>query len=79
MLRGIWGDDERFVETYWSQFPERRWCFTGVGAGYDDEDAIWIVGRDDDVMNASGRHISTAIIGTSDETGEGDCCVRHLA
>ena len=78
MLRGIWGDDEAFVETYWSQFAERCWCFTGVGAGYDDEDAIWIVGRDDDVMSASGRHISTAevaVIGT----GRDDCCVRHLA
>jgi acetyl-CoA synthetase len=57
MLRGIWGDDKRFVETYWSQFAERYWCFTGVGAGYDDEDAIWIAGRDNDAMNAPNHAI----------------------
>jgi acetyl-CoA synthetase len=60
MLRGIWGDDERFVETYWSRFGQRAWCFTGVDAGYDDEDAIWVLSRGDDVMNVSVHDISTA-------------------
>jgi acetyl-CoA synthetase len=47
MLRGIWGDDERFVKTYWSQFAGRGWYFAGVDARYDMDDAIWVVGRDD--------------------------------
>ena len=50
MARGIWGDDELFVETYWRRFAERCWCFTGVEARYDDDDAIWLLGRDDAVM-----------------------------
>lgn len=58
MPRGIWGDDQLFVETYWRQFAERCWCFTGVEARYDDDDAIWVLGRDEDVMNVSSHHIS---------------------
>jgi acetyl-CoA synthetase len=50
MARGIWGDDELFADTYWRRFAERSWCFTGVEARYDDDDAIWLLGRDDDVM-----------------------------
>ena len=58
MLRGIWGDDERFVKTYWSQFGGRGWYFTGVKARYDMEDAIWVLSRADDVNNASGNERS---------------------
>ena len=47
MARGIWGDDELFVDTYWRRFAERWWCFTGVEARYDDDDAIWLLGRGD--------------------------------
>lgn len=50
MLRGIWGDEERFIKTYWSQFDGRAWYFTGVEAQYDDEDAIWLLDRGDDVI-----------------------------
>jgi len=50
MARGIWGDDDLFVDTYWRRFAERWWCFAGVQARYDDGDAIWLLGRDDDVM-----------------------------
>ena len=57
MLRGIWGDDERYVETYWSRW--RNHYFAGDGAKYDDDGAIWLLGRVDDVMNVSGHRIST--------------------
>ena len=60
MLRGIWGDPERFKETYWSRFAEQGWYFAGDGARYDMDGAIWVLGRIDDVMNVSGHRISTA-------------------
>ena len=60
MLRGIWGDLERFKETYWSRFAEQGWYFAGDGARYDAEGNIWVMGRIDDVMNVSGHRISTA-------------------
>jgi acetyl-CoA synthetase len=60
MLRGIWGDPERYWETYWSRFGERGWYFAGDGARYDADGAIWVMGRIDDVMNVSGHRISTA-------------------
>jgi len=60
MLRGIWGDPDRFRETYWSKFAEQGWYFAGDGARYDTDGAIWILGRIDDVMNISGHRISTA-------------------
>jgi acetyl-CoA synthetase len=57
MLRGIWGDPERFTETYWSRFPGRY--FAGDGAKLDDDGYLWLLGRVDDVMNVSGHRIST--------------------
>ena len=86
MLRGIWGDPERFKETYWSRFPGIY--FAGDGAKLDDDGAIWLLGRVDDVMNVSGHRISTtevesalvsheavaeaAVVGAADETtGQG--------
>jgi acetyl-CoA synthetase len=60
MLRGIWGDPDRYRETYWSRFAEQGWYFAGDGARYDADGAIWVVGRIDDVMNVSGHRISTA-------------------
>ncbi|TAK71334.1 MAG: acetate--CoA ligase [Actinomycetota bacterium] len=86
MLRGIWGDRERYEETYWSRYPGRY--FAGDGAKYDDDGAIWLLGRVDDVMNVSGHRISTtevesalvshpavaeaAVVGAADETtGQG--------
>jgi acetyl-CoA synthetase len=57
MLRGIWGDDERYRETYWSRFPGMY--FAGDGAKRDTEGDIWLLGRVDDVMNISGHRIST--------------------
>ena len=60
MLRGIWGDPERFTETYWSRFAERGWYFAGDGARYGSDGEIWVLGRIDDVMNVSGHRISTA-------------------
>ncbi|MEO7122279.1 MAG: acetate--CoA ligase [Lacisediminihabitans sp.] len=82
MLRTIWGDDERYVETYWSKFPGRY--FAGDGAKRDKDGDIWLLGRVDDVMNISGHRISTtevesalvshpkvaeaAVVGAADET-----------
>lgn len=86
MLRGIWGEPERYAETYWSRFAGKY--FAGDGAKLDDEGAIWLLGRVDDVMNVSGHRISTtevesalvshpavaeaAVVGAKDEmTGQG--------
>jgi len=86
MLRGIWGDDQRFKETYWSRFSGIY--FAGDGAKWDEDGAIWLLGRVDDVMNVSGHRISTtevesalvshpsiaeaAVVGASDSTtGQG--------
>ena len=82
MLRGIWGDHERFVETYWSRFEGVY--VAGDGAMRDDDGDIWLLGRIDDVMNVSGHRLSTAeiesalvahpivaeaaVVGASDET-----------
>ena len=84
MLRGIWGDTERYKETYWSRFAEQGFYFAGDGAKYDDDGSIWLLGRVDDVMNVSGHRISTtevesalvshstvaeaAVVGAADET-----------
>jgi acetyl-CoA synthetase len=57
MLRGIWGDPERYQETYWSRFEGRY--FAGDGAKLDDDGYLWLLGRVDDVMNVSGHRIST--------------------
>jgi len=57
MLRGIWGDPERYRDTYWSRFPGRY--FAGDGAKLDDDGYLWLLGRVDDVMNVSGHRIST--------------------
>ncbi|MFI5046323.1 MAG: acetate--CoA ligase [Acidimicrobiia bacterium] len=82
MLRGIWGDDERYRGTYWSRFDGRY--FAGDGAKRDDDGAFWLLGRVDDVMLVSGHNISTAevehslvghvavaeaaVVGTKDDT-----------
>jgi acetyl-CoA synthetase len=82
MLRGIWGDPERYKQTYWSRFPGRY--FAGDGAKKDDDGDLWLLGRVDDVMNVSGHRISTtevehalvgsplvaeaAVVGASDTT-----------
>ena len=57
MLRGVWGDQKRYRETYWSRFPGRY--FAGDGAKLDDDGYLWLLGRVDDVMNVSGHRIST--------------------
>jgi acetyl-CoA synthetase len=70
MLRGIWGDDERYRETYWKRFADQGSAddstpraglmyFAGDGAKYDEDGAIWLLGRVDDVMLVSGHNIST--------------------
>ena len=88
MLRGIWGDPERYKETYWSRFPGLY--FAGDGAKKDEDGNIWLLGRVDDVMNISGHRLSTteiesalvshpkvaeaAVVGASDDmTGQAVC------
>ena len=57
MLRGIYGDDERYVQTYWSKFPHMY--LAGDGCKRDEDGDYWFMGRIDDVMNVSGHRIST--------------------
>jgi acetyl-CoA synthetase len=57
MLRGIWGDPDRFVKQYWSKYPDIY--FTGDGAKDDEDGYFWLLGRVDDVMNVSGHRVST--------------------
>ncbi|NYE95591.1 acetyl-CoA synthetase [Psychromicrobium silvestre] len=82
MLRGIWGDPERYKNTYWSRFDGMY--FAGDGAKKDEDGDIWLLGRVDDVMNVSGHRLSTteiesalvshesvaeaAVVGAADET-----------
>ncbi len=62
MLRGIWGDDERFKDTYWARFAKQGFYFAGDGAKKDADGDIWVLGRVDDVMNVSGHRLSTTEI-----------------
>jgi acetyl-CoA synthetase len=57
MLRGIWGDDERFQETYWSRVPGKY--LAGDNARQDADGYYWIMGRIDDVLNVAGHRLST--------------------
>lgn len=57
MLRGVWGDEERFKETYWSKWPNTY--FAGDGAHIDGEGYYWLLGRVDDVLNIAGHNIGT--------------------
>jgi acetyl-CoA synthetase len=61
MLRTLWGDNDRYIKAYWSEFPGRpEIYFTGDGARQDKDGYFWIVGRIDDVLNVSGHRIGTA-------------------
>ncbi|WP_326688876.1 acetate--CoA ligase [Streptomyces sp. NBC_01795] len=63
MLRTIWGDDQRFLDTYWARFQDKY--FAGDGAKKDDDGDIWLLGRVDDVMLVSGHNISTTEVESS--------------
>ena len=63
MLRGLYGDPERYVQTYWSRFEGRY--FAGDGAKRDEDGYFWLLGRVDDVMNVSGHRISTTEVESS--------------
>jgi acetyl-CoA synthetase len=64
MLRTIWGDDDRYVDTYWSRFGKSVY-FAGDGAKKDADGNVWLLGRVDDVMNVSGHRISTTEVESS--------------
>ncbi|HEX5994767.1 MAG TPA: acetate--CoA ligase [Jiangellales bacterium] len=59
MLRTIWGDPDRYRDTYWARFADKGHYFAGDGAKRDEDGDIWLLGRVDDVMNVSGHRIST--------------------
>ena len=62
MLRTLWGDDQRFKETYWMRFAAQGYYFAGDGAKSDEDGDVWLLGRVDDVMNVSGHRLSTTEI-----------------
>ena len=64
MLRGIWGDEQRYRDTYWSRFGG-RYYFAGDGARRDADGNIWVTGRVDDVINVSGHRLSTSEVESS--------------
>jgi acetyl-CoA synthetase len=90
MLRTLWGDDERYIDTYWSRFKDQGYYFAGDGAKKDEDGDLWLLGRVDDVMNISGHRLSTteiesalvshpkvaeaAVVGASDETSGQAVC-----
>ncbi len=63
MLRGVWGDDKRYKDTYWSKFDGHY--FAGDGAHLDGDGDVWLLGRVDDVMNVSGHRLSTMEVESS--------------
>ena len=81
MLRGIYGDDERYRQTYWSRFPGLY--FAGDGARIDSDGDFWLLGRVDDVMNVSGHRISTIEVESAlvdhPEVAEAAVCGRNDA
>ncbi len=58
MLRGIWGDDQRYIDTYWHKF-KGQYYFAGDGARRDEDGYLWIMGRVDDVLNVSGHRLGS--------------------
>ena len=62
MIRNIYGDKERYLKTYWSDFKKQKYYFSGDGARKDKDGYIWIMGRVDDVVNVSGHRLGTAEI-----------------
>jgi acetyl-CoA synthetase len=62
MTRGIWGDPDRFKQTYWADFAKQGWYFTGDSARRDEDGYFWIIGRMDDVIKVSGYRLGTAEI-----------------
>jgi acetyl-CoA synthetase len=59
MLRGIWGDEARYRQTYWARYGALGYYFPGDGAKKDEDGDLWLLGRVDDVMLISGHNIST--------------------
>jgi acetyl-CoA synthetase len=59
MARTVWGNPERYRDSYWSKYADRGYFFAGDGAKYDDDGYIWLLGRIDDVVNVSGHRLST--------------------
>jgi acetyl-CoA synthetase len=59
MARTVWGNPERFRDSYWARFADRGYFFSGDGAKYDADGDIWLLGRVDDVINVSGHRLST--------------------
>lgn len=60
MLRTVWGDDERYLNQYWSKYKKQGWYLAGDTARKDDDGYFWVIGRNDDVIKVSGYRLGTA-------------------
>jgi acetyl-CoA synthetase len=76
----VWGNPQRYFDSYWRQYAEQGWFLAGDGAKYDDDGDIWILGRVDDTLNVSGHLLSTieiesALVSHPDVVEAGVCPV----
>jgi acetyl-CoA synthetase len=81
MARTVWGDPQRYLDSYWRKFARQGWFLAGDGAKYDDDGDTWILGRIDDVINVSGHRLSTieiesALVSHPDVVEAGVCPVQ---
>jgi len=82
MARTVWGDPQRYLDSYWRKFASKGWFLAGDGARYDDDGDTWILGRVDDVINVSGHRLSTieiesALVAHPLVTEAGACPIPH--
>ncbi len=82
MARTVWGNPQRYLDSYWRKFAAQGWFLAGDGARYDDDGDTWILGRVDDVINVSGHRLSTieiesALVAHPLVTEAGVCPVPH--
>ena len=80
IARTVWGNPQRYFDSYWRQYAEQGWFLAGDGAKYDDDGDIWILGRVDDTLNVSGHLLSTieiesALVAHPDVVEAGVCPV----
>ena len=80
IARTVWGNPQRYFDSYWRQYAEQGWFLAGDGAKYDDDGDIWILGRVDDTLNVSGHLLSTieiesALVSHPDVVEAGVCPV----
>ena len=82
IARTVWGNPQRYFDSYWRKYAEQGWFLAGDGAKYDDDGDIWILGRVDDIINVSGHLLSTieiesALVSHPDVVEAGVCPVAR--